>query len=419
MTARPGRSAAPVSGRSSVEPFHAMDIMAMANRMAGEGKSIIKLCVGQPGAPAPDTALEAARAALVDAKLGYTDAAGIAPLRRRIAQHYSDHYGVGVTEGQVFATTGSSAGFNLAFLAAFDAGDRVAIATPGYPAYRNIMRALGIIPVEIETDASTRWALTADHLREAHAQAPLQGVLIASPANPSGTMMDADALRSIVEVCAELGLWLISDEIYHGLTYGEETGVGEETALSFSDQVIVINSFSKYYCMTGWRIGWMILPQSLVRPVERIAQNLYISPPELSQIAAAAAFDGMAQLEQVKTGYEINRAKMLEWLPKLGFQDILPIDGAFYAYVSIRGLAKDSMVFAKKMLMETGVAATPGLDFDPLRGHEFLRFSFAGTSLDIDNAIERLGNWKPGSLNELLLGPRRQMPLHEVGASQI
>jgi len=217
--------------------------------------------------------------------------------------------------------------------------------------------------------------------------------LIASPANPSGTMMKPDALKAIVEACEELGLWLISDEIYHGLTYGEETGIREETALNYGDQVVIINSFSKYYCMTGWRIGWMVLPENLVRPVERIAQSLYISPPELSQIAAAAAFDGRVQLEKVKRGYEINRRLMLEALPKLGFENILPIDGAFYAYASVERLAGDSMEFAKKMLEETGVAATPGLDFDPVGGHGFMRFSFAGTKSDIETAIERLGSW--------------------------
>jgi aspartate/methionine/tyrosine aminotransferase len=370
-----------------------MDILAMANRMVAKGEDVVALCVGQPGAPAPDTALIAARKALETGKLGYTDAAGIEPFRQRVAEHYAAQYGVNISPGRVFATTGSSAGFNLAFLAAFDAGDRVAIATPGYPAYRNILRTLALQPVEIETDETTRWALTAGQIMEAHKRAPLKGVLIASPANPSGTMMTPDALKAIVDICEELGIWLISDEIYHGLTYGDETGIAEETALAYSDQVIVINSFSKYYCMTGWRIGWMILPECLLRPVERIAQSLYISPPELSQIAATAAFDGRAQLEQVKSGYEINRKLMLEALPKLGFKNILPIDGAFYAYGSIENLAEDSMDFAKQMLMQTGVAATPGLDFDPVRGPGFMRFSYAGTKNDVDTAIERLGNW--------------------------
>lgn len=381
------------SQRSDVEPFHAMDVLAMANAMVADGKDIVSLCVGQPGAPAPDTALVAARTALETGKLGYTNAAGTTSFRNKIANHYSLQYGVEVSPERVFATTGSSAGFNLAFLAAFDAGDRIAIATPGYPAYRNIMRALSIEPIEIETDENTRWAMTADHIREAHAHSPLKGVLIASPGNPSGTMMQPEALKEIVDICDELGLWLISDEIYHGLTYGDATGIEEETALRYSDQTIVINSFSKYYCMTGWRIGWMILPQSLVRPVERIAQSLYISPPELSQIAAVAAFDGKQQLQQVKAGYEVNRAIMIDALPKLGFTNILPIDGAFYAYASVENFTDDSMEFAKQILRETGVAITPGLDFDPVRGPGFIRFSFAGTKSDIETAIERLGNW--------------------------
>ena len=379
--------------RSDVEPFHAMDILAMANAMAAEGKDVVSLCVGQPGAPAPETALAAARNALVSGKLGYTDAAGIPPFRRAVADHYFAQYGVEIPTERVFATTGSSAGFNLAFLAGFDAGDRIAIATPGYPAYRNIMRTLAIEPIEIETNEETRWALTANQIREAHNVTPLKGVLIASPANPSGTMMQPEALKEIVDICEELGLWLISDEIYHGLTYGDVTGIEEQTALRYSDQTIIINSFSKYYCMTGWRIGWMILPQNLVRPVERIAQSMYISPPELSQIAAVAAFEGKQQLQQVKAGYEENRLLLLEALPKLGFTDILPIDGAFYAYASVENITDDSMEFAKRVLRETGVAITPGLDFDPVRGPKYIRFSFAGTRSDIETAIERLGNW--------------------------
>lgn len=393
MAAATPASSPVVSRRSEVEPFHAMDVLAMANAMTADGKDIVSLCVGQPGAPAPDTALAAARAALETGKLGYTNAAGTDTFKNKIASHYTSQYGVEVSPERVFATTGSSAGFNLAFLAAFDAGDRIAIATPGYPAYRNIMRALSIEPVEIETDETTRWALTADHIREAHLDAPLKGVLIASPGNPSGTMMQPDALKEIVDICEELGLWLVSDEIYHGLTYGDATGIEEETALRYGDQTIIINSFSKYYCMTGWRIGWMILPQSLVRPVERIAQSLYISPPELSQIAAVAAFDGKQQLQQVKAGYEVNRAIMLNALPRLGFTKILPIDGAFYAYASVENFTDDSMKFAKRVLHETGVAITPGLDFDPIRGPNYVRFSFAGAKLDIETAIERLGNW--------------------------
>ncbi len=382
------------SMRGDVEPFHAMDVLAMANKLAAQGRDVVYLCVGQPGAPAPKSALIAARNALKTGKLGYTDAGGISQFRNRVTEHYRANYAIEVSANRVFATTGSSAGFNLAFLAAFDAGDRIAIATPGYPAYRNIMRTLGLEPVEIETDESTRWSLTADHIKQAHSIKPLKGVLIASPANPTGTMMSVEALREMVEVCEEFGLWLISDEIYHGLTYGPATGVEEDTALRFSDQVIIINSFSKYYCMTGWRIGWMILPEQLVRPVERIAQSLYISPPELSQIAATAAFDGHQELQQVKAGYKANRALMLDALPQLGFNDILPIDGAFYAYVSVEQFSDDSMTFARQILQETGVAVTPGLDFDPVRGPKFIRFSFAGTHDDIKTAIERLGNWQ-------------------------
>ncbi len=393
MTNRPDITMSSVSLRSAVEPFHAMDVLAMANRMASEGKEVISLCVGEPGAPAPDTALIAAREALKTGKFGYTDAAGITSFRESVANHYYTRYGVSVSPQRVFSTTGSSAGFNLAFLTLFDVGDRVVITTPGYPAYRNILQTLGLAAVEIQTDASTRWALSVDQIRQAHAENPLKGVLIASPANPSGTMIDVELLQDIVEVCEELGLWLISDEIYHGLTYGDATGIREETALRFSDNVIIINSFSKYYCMTGWRIGWMILPSHVVRPVERVAQSLYISPPELSQIAAAAAFDGRQQLEQVKDGYKINRTIMMDALPKLGFTGLLPVDGAFYVYAGVENLTNDSMDFARKMLEDTGVAATPGLDFDLLRGSKFMRFSFAGTRSDIQTALQRLGDW--------------------------
>ncbi|MBZ0228841.1 MAG: aminotransferase class I/II-fold pyridoxal phosphate-dependent enzyme, partial [Bauldia sp.] len=258
-----------------------------------------------------------------------------------------------------------------------------------YPAYRNILGALGLEVVDIETRAEDRHVVTPEMLAEAHARGPLAGILVASPANPTGTVMRPEALGALIGAANELGIRFISDEIYHGLVY---SGVAE-TALTFDPAAIVVNSFSKYYCMTGWRVGWMVLPEELVRPVERIAQNLYISAPDLSQRAAVAAFDATEELEAVKTGYAANRRLLLERLPAIGFDDYFPVDGAFYFYASVRRFANDSVDFAQRMLTEAGVAATPGPDFDRTKGHSWLRFSFAGTGADMAEAMERLAAW--------------------------
>ncbi|WP_150526459.1 pyridoxal phosphate-dependent aminotransferase [Roseibium sediminis] len=377
------------SRRSDVAPFLAMDVLSAAARLEGEGRTIIHMEVGQPSAPAPQLALTAARAALEHGRLGYTEARGIRSFRERLVRHYRDTYSVEIDESRVVATTGSSAGFNLAFLAAFDAGDRIALTSPGYPAYRNIIRALGLVPVEIEVGAETRWCLTPDLLEAAQKDGPIKGVLVASPANPTGTMMTPQALSELVRYCDGNGIWFISDEIYHGLVYGTE----QATALSTSHNAIIINSFSKYYCMTGWRIGWMVLPECLVRPVERIAQSLYISPPELSQIAATAALDATDELELVKAGYAKNRELLLQALPELGFDKLLPLDGAFYVYADTRRFSNDSLAFTKAMLEEAGVAATPGADFDISNGSAYTRFSFAGSNENMVEALTRLKNW--------------------------
>ncbi len=377
------------SKRSDVEPFLAMDVMGRANALEASGARIMHMEVGQPGAPAPERVLNAARAALDVGRLGYTEAKGLPVLRQAISDHYRVTYAVEAPTDRIIATTGSSAGFNLAFLAAFEAGDRIALAAPGYPAYRNILRALGIEPVEIEVGPETRWALTPELIEEAHRQKPLNGVLVASPANPTGTMMTPEAISALCGACDDLGLWFISDEIYHGLVFAG----AQETALKFSKNAIVINSFSKYYCMTGWRIGWMVLPEALVRPVERIAQSLYISPPELSQRAAAVAFEATDELEVIKAGYAQNREILLDRLPRMGFDELLPVDGAFYVYASVRKFSNDSLDFAKTMLSAAGVAATPGVDFDHVRGHRYMRFSFAGNSGDMQEAMDRLDNW--------------------------
>ncbi|MGZ3320218.1 MAG: pyridoxal phosphate-dependent aminotransferase [Xanthobacteraceae bacterium] len=377
------------SARSDVPAFMVMDVMAAAARIEAAGGRVIHMEVGQPAAPAPATAIAAARAALVSGRVGYTETLGIPTLRARIARHYQEAYGIAIDPARIIVTTGSSAGFILAFLALFEPGDRVAIALPGYPPYRHILTALGCEPVAIETTRATRWAITPEMLLTAHRRAPLKGVLIASPANPTGTMMTGEALRDLVAAADDAGIRFISDEIYHGLDYA----FAPETAARLSDDAVIINSFSKYFCMTGWRIGWMVAPEPLVRPIDRLQGNLAISVPMLSQVAAEAAFDGRAEMEAVKHGYEVNRRILLEGLPKAGFENILPVDGAFYLYADVARFCDDSFAFAQRMLEETHVAATPGVDFDPLQGRHFIRFCYAGAAAEMHEAVERIGAW--------------------------
>jgi aspartate/methionine/tyrosine aminotransferase len=377
------------SARSAVPPFMVMDVVAAAARLEAAGRRVIHMEVGQPAAGAPQTSIEAARAALSSARLGYTETLGLASLRRRIARAYAEWHGIDIDPARIVITTGSSAGFILAFLTAFEAGDRVAVALPGYPPYRHILTALGCEPVGIETNAATRWSIAGESLLAAHRLSPLKGVVIGSPANPSGTMMGAAALADLIRGAEEAGIVVISDEIYHGLDYA----FAAECAARISADAIIINSFSKYFCMTGWRIGWMAVPPALVRAVERLQQNLAISVPTLSQIAAEAAFDGRAQLEEVRRGYEENRRILLDGLPRVGLDSFLPADGAFYLYADVSRFSTDSFLFASRMLQEAGVAATPGVDFDPLRGRNFLRLCYAGTRADMREAVERIGNW--------------------------
>jgi aspartate/methionine/tyrosine aminotransferase len=376
-----------VSRRGQVEPFHAMDVLAEANRLKAAGAPVISMAVGQPSDPAPVAAREAAARALRDGNIGYTDALGTAAFRSAVARHYLEHYGIEVPVERVVATTGSSAAFNLVFLAMFDPGDAVAIASPGYPAYRNIMTALGIEVVEIEMEGAPY--LTAEQLQEASKRHKLKGLLFASPANPTGAVVPEGAMRELLQTAKRLGISVISDEIYHRLNF-----VGPDvTALSLDDDVTVINSFSKYYCMTGWRIGWMVLPEALVRPVERIQQSLYISPPELSQIAAIEAFGASVELDVVKGRYSTNRDLLMRRLPELGFSLAAPMDGAFYAFCDVSKLTNDSMAFARRMLAEAYVAATPGRDFDMAQGSRFMRFSYAGRNEDIIEALDRIERW--------------------------
>jgi aspartate/methionine/tyrosine aminotransferase len=375
-----------ISARAAaVAPFLAMDVLAAAKAKERQGGDVIHMEVGQPFAPAPRRALEAARAALVNGQIGYTEALGLPSLRERIARHYRDTYGIAVAPERVVVTTGSSAGFALAFLALFEPGARVAITAPGYPAYRNIFGALGIETVSIAVGERDRWAMTGEEVGQLHGATPLKGVLAMSPANPTGTMMTREALAGVAQTARRHGLWLISDEIYHGLTYEEPAA----TALAFDDEAIIVNSFSKYYCMTGWRIGWLVVPPALVRPIERLAQNLYISPPFLSQVAAEAAFEATDELEAIKIGYAKNRALLMEELPRLGFTTA-PVDGAFYVYADAGRFTNDSLAFCQRLLDETGVAATPGQDFDAERGQRFLRLCFAGSNDHCAEAIRRL-----------------------------
>jgi aspartate/methionine/tyrosine aminotransferase len=377
------------SRRSNVPPFIVMDVMAAAAQREAQGARVVHMEVGQPAAPAPSTAIAAAQDALTKGRISYTESLGIASLRARIARHYADTYDLALDPGRVVVTTGSSGAFILAFLALFEAGDRVALANPGYPPYRHILSALGCEPVLIETGPETRWALSAKALIAEHRRKPLQGVVIASPANPTGTMMEADTLARLIAVMEAEGIKVISDEIYHGLDYA----FAAETAANVSERALVINSFSKYFCMTGWRIGWMVVPEALVRTVDRLQGNLAISVPTLAQVAAEAAFDGRAEMEAVKHGYEENRRILVEGLPKAGLDKFLPVDGAFYLYADVSRFSNDSLDFAKRMLNEAGVAATPGIDFDPVNGHSFLRFCYAGSAAEMHEAVERIGEW--------------------------
>jgi aspartate/methionine/tyrosine aminotransferase len=376
-----------ISRRGQVPPFIVMDVMTAAAAREKTHGDVLHLEVGQPSTPAPAGVLAAAQAALRDDRIGYTVALGIPPLRQAIADHYGRAYGTAVAPGQVVVTTGSSGAFLLAFLAAFDVGDRVALAAPGYPAYRNILTALGIEVVEIPAGPDTRYQPTPE-LLERHG-GRLDGLIIASPANPTGTMLSPEALAELTAYCESRSIRLVSDEIYHGITYG----MGTATALETSRSAIIVNSFSKYYSMTGWRLGWLVLPEDLLRPVECLAQNFTISPPTLSQYAAVAAFDCGEELDRNVVRYARNRSLLLEMLPRAGFDRLAPADGAFYLYAEIGHLTNDSLEFCRRMLAETGVAATPGVDFDPVRGHATMRFSFAGATEEMEEAATRLQRW--------------------------
>ncbi len=377
--------------RSAIGAFVAMDFMRDANARQAAGEDIVHMEVGQPGTPAPRLVREAAMKEMAGAALGYTDALGHPRLRERIARHYRDAYGLDIAPSRIVVTTGSSAGFILAFLALLDPGDGIALPAPGYPCYRQIARVLGLRPVYLPARAETRFVPRLEDLAAAFSGGGARAVLMASPANPTGTVLSPTELENLVRLARDARAWFISDEIYHGLTYSSPAA----SALSFWDGAIVINSFSKYFSMTGWRIGWMVAPERLIRVFERLAQNLYIAPPTVSQLGALAAFDATEDLEAYKAAYARNREMLLGELPAAGFGRLAPADGAFYLYADISNLTDDSEDFVRRMLKETGVAAAPGIDFDEAEGRHFVRFSYAGTFKDMREAARRLKEWSP------------------------
>ena len=377
-----------VSKRGAIPPFFVMEVMHAAAEREAAGLEVLHMEVGQPSTGAPKGVLEAAHRMLDADVLGYTGALGIPALRSAIAGWYRDRYKVEVPERRVVVTTGSSGAFQLGFLAAFDPGDRVAMASPSYPAYRHTLTAIGVEPVELPTGPEHRFQPTIELLEQL--DTPIQGLIVASPANPTGTMLSREELTALAAWCDAKGVRLVSDEIYHGLTYGAEA----VTAAEVSESALVVNSFSKYFSMTGWRLGWMIVPDDLIRSVECLAQNLFISAPSLSQAAAVAAFNCTEELDGHVARYARNRELLLRELPKAGFDKLAPADGAFYIYADVTEMTDDSEAFCKRILAETGIACTPGIDFDPARGHRFVRFSFAGSEETIAEAARRLIAWK-------------------------
>lgn len=378
-----------ISARGRISPFIVMEVMRAAHARAAAGGDVIHLEVGQPSTGAPQTVIAAAQAALSHDRLGYTEALGLPDLRARIARHYRETYDVAVDPARVVVTTGSSGAFLLAFLAAFDAGDRVALAEPGYPAYRNILRAVDVTPVGLPSTLADAFQPTPALLAGAQAQSPLSGLIIASPANPTGSMMTPKSLSEVAGWCRAHGVRLISDEIYHGITYGPRA----ETALTSDPDAIIINSFSKYFSMTGWRLGWMIVPPDLTRAVECLAQNLFISPPTLAQIAGVAAFDAHDELQGNVARYARNRTILIDGLAAAGLDRLAPADGAFYLYADVGHVTDSSTAFCAKLLADTGIAATPGVDFDEARGEGFVRFCFAGSEAEMHEVSRRLKAW--------------------------
>ncbi|MGR3493158.1 MAG: pyridoxal phosphate-dependent aminotransferase [Shimia sp.] len=369
-----------VSTRSAVDPFIVMDVMEDARKLEAAGRHVIHMEVGQPSTPAPQAARAALARAMEAGPLGYTVALGLPELRAGIAALYRQWYGIDLNPERVVITAGASAGFILAFTALFDAGDRVGLAAPGYPSYRQILRGMSLDPVSISGQAEFGFQPRASDVRG------LQGLIAASPANPTGTMLSKGELRTLADACTAETCAFISDEIYHGIEYDTRA----VSALEVTDEVFVINSFSKYFSMTGWRIGWMVVPESHIRMVERIAQNFFICPPHASQVAALGALSAHQELQGHLKTYAANRRLLLDGLPKAGLPVISPADGAFYAYVDVSGHTDDSLSLARDVLENAGVAVTPGLDFDAARGAGTLRLSYARSTADIEEGLRRL-----------------------------
>ena len=365
-----------------------MEVMRAAERRVAAGHEVLHLEVGQPSTSAPRAVLAAAHRALDDDVLGYTTATGIEPLRRRIAEHYREWYDVVVDPDAVMVTVGASGAFVTAFMAAFDPGDRVVVPSPGYPCYRNALAVLGIEVIDLPTTFETRFQPTVEQL---DALGPVDGLVLSSPSNPTGTMLDAGRMAEVTAWCRAHDVWFVSDEIYHGITYG----AAAPTALAFDPDAIVVNSFSKYFSMTGWRLGWLIAPPVLGPALTRIGQNLTIAAPTLSQLAAVAAFDSHEECETNVARYARNRRVLLDGLPGAGIDRLAPADGAFYVWARTDHLADDSQALCSRWLDELGVAAPPGVDFDPVHGHRFVRFSFAGAEADVAEAVARLRDWTP------------------------
>ncbi|CAA9374498.1 MAG: Valine--pyruvate aminotransferase [uncultured Nocardioidaceae bacterium] len=385
------------ASRAAVPPFHVMDLLALATERQRTHGDLVNMVAGQPSTPAPRPVLDAAQRALEEQVLGYTVATGIPELREAICGHHARVHGIDVAPEDVVVTTGSSGGFLLAFLAAFEAGDRVAIARPGYPCYRNVLSALGCEVVELPAGPESRFQPTVEMLEQL--ERPVRGLVVASPANPTGTMLAPEELAALATWCAQNGVRLISDEIYHGITYGDVSGDAhaQASAWQWSREAIVFNSFSKYFSMTGWRLGWMLVPERLRRAVDVLTGNFSICPPVLSQHAAVAAFteEAYAECDGHVRRYAGNRAVLLDGLSRLGIDRLAPADGAFYVYADIGHLTDDSMGWARRLLAETGVATTPGIDFDTAEGHRFVRFSFAGQETELREGLDRLAGWLP------------------------
>jgi aspartate/methionine/tyrosine aminotransferase len=380
-----------VAARANVPPFHVMDLLAAAGRRARSHGDLVNMVAGQPSTPAPAPVREAARRALDTHVLGYTEALGIPELREAICGHHRRMHGIDVEVDDVVVTTGSSGGFLLAFLAAFEPGDRVAIARPGYPCYRNVLTALGCEVVELPAGPESRFQPTVAML-EALAE-PVRGLVVASPANPTGTMLHPEELAALARWCEEHAVQLVSDEIYHGIEYADPPL--HSSAWATSREAVVFSSFSKYFSMTGWRIGWMLVPERLRRPVDVLTGNFTICPPALAQHAAIAAFtpESYAECDSHVARYAENRAILLEGLPRLGIDRLAPADGAFYVYADLGHLTEDSMAFCHLLLDQTGVATAPGIDFDTEVGNRFVRFSFAGGPDDSREALDRMERW--------------------------